>query len=84
MKSIVFTSAGTRQWLKLAAQVHHRIDNRLMEFARTGMGDVKRLKGRQGSRLRVGDWRVISMRRATRLLSSQSATGAKYMTEGLS
>ncbi len=59
MKSVVFTSAGTRQWLKLAAQVRQRIDNRLMEFARTGMGDVKRLKGRQGSRLRVGDWRVI-------------------------
>ncbi len=60
MKSVVFTSAGTRQWLKLAAQVRRRIDDRLMEFATTGKGDVKRLKGRQGSRLRVGDWRVIS------------------------
>ena len=30
-----------------------------MEFAASGNGDVKRLKGRQGSRLRVGDWRVI-------------------------
>ncbi len=59
MKSIVFTSAGTRQWLKLAAEARQDIDNRLVEFARTGMGDVKRLKGRQGSRLRVGDWRVI-------------------------
>jgi len=59
MKPIVFTPAGTRQWLKLAAQVRRRIDDRLMEFATTGKGDVKRLKGRQGSRLRVGDWRVI-------------------------
>jgi mRNA interferase RelE/StbE len=32
---------------------------RLMEFATSGKGDVKRLKGREGSRLRVGDWRVI-------------------------
>jgi mRNA interferase RelE/StbE len=30
-----------------------------MEFAISGKGDVKRLKGRHGSRLRVGDWRVI-------------------------
>jgi mRNA interferase RelE/StbE len=59
MKSIVFTSASTRQWIKLAAQVRRRIDTRLTEFAKNGKGDVKRLKGREGSRLRVGDWRVI-------------------------
>ncbi|MGA8821132.1 MAG: type II toxin-antitoxin system RelE/ParE family toxin [Xanthobacteraceae bacterium] len=35
------------------------MDARLAEFAASGKGDVKRLKGRQGSRLRVGDWRVI-------------------------
>jgi len=59
MKRIVFTPASTRQWVKLAADVRQRIDRRLMEFAASGKGDVKRLKGRQGSRLRVGDWRVI-------------------------
>jgi len=59
MKRIVFTPASTRQWVKLAAHVRQRIDGRLMEFAASGKGDVKRLKGRQGSRLRVGDWRVI-------------------------
>jgi len=59
MKQIVFTPASTRQWLKLAAHVRQRIDKRLVEFAANGTGDVKRLKGRQGSRLRVGDWRVI-------------------------
>ena len=30
-----------------------------MEYASEGKGDVRRLKGRAGSRLRVGDWRVI-------------------------
>jgi mRNA interferase RelE/StbE len=59
MKSIVFTPASTRQWVKLTAQIRQRIDARLTEFAANGRGDVKRLKGRQGSRLRVGDWRVI-------------------------
>lgn len=59
MKPIAFTSASARQWVKLSAQVRQRIDARLAEFAASGKGDVKRLKGRQGSRLRVGDWRVI-------------------------
>jgi mRNA interferase RelE/StbE len=59
MKPIVFTPAGTQQWLKLAAEVRRRIDARLMEFAASGKGDVKLFKGRKGSRLRVGDWRVI-------------------------
>jgi mRNA interferase RelE/StbE len=59
MKPILFTPAGARQWMKLTAQVRRRIDVRLTEFATSGKGDVKQLKGRQGSRLRVGDWRVI-------------------------
>jgi len=59
MKSIVFTPASARQWVKLAAQVRERIDARLTEFATSGKGDVKRRKGQAGSRLRVGDWRVV-------------------------
>jgi len=59
MKPILFTPAGARQWAKLAVQVRQRVDSRLSEFAVSGKGDVKKLKGRQGSRLRVGDWRVI-------------------------
>jgi mRNA interferase RelE/StbE len=59
MKRILFTPASARQWVKLAANIRQRIDRRMMEFAESGKGDVKRLKGRKGSRLRVGDWRVI-------------------------
>ena len=59
MKTIVFTPASTRQWVKLTTDIRHRIDGRLTEFATSGKGNVKRLKGRKGSRLRVGDWRVI-------------------------
>jgi mRNA interferase RelE/StbE len=59
MKKIAFTSAGTRQWLKLSADVRRRIDRRLTEFVATGKGDIKRLRGRDGARIRVGDWRVI-------------------------
>jgi mRNA interferase RelE/StbE len=59
MKPIVFTPASARQWAKLAPDIRGRVDRRLTEFATTGHGDVKRLKGRDESRLRVGDWRVI-------------------------
>jgi len=56
---IVFTLAALRQWTKLNAHVRARIKAKLETFDETGIGDVKRLKGRAGSRLRVGDWRVI-------------------------
>lgn len=59
MKPIAFTPAGARQWTKLSPQVRQRVDTRLNQFAASGKGDVKRLRGRRGSRLRVGDWRVI-------------------------
>jgi len=59
MKPIVFTATSARQWSKLSSDVRRRIDVRLTEFAATGHGDVNRLKGRAGLRLRVGDWRVI-------------------------
>ena len=56
---IAFTAAATRQWLKLSADVRRRLNAKLETFARTGQGDVKRLKGRDGARLRVGDWRIV-------------------------
>jgi mRNA interferase RelE/StbE len=59
MRPIAFTATSARLWTKLSPDVRRRIDKRLTEFATTGHGDVKRLKGRDGARLRVGDWRVI-------------------------
>jgi mRNA interferase RelE/StbE len=59
MRPIVFTPASARQWAKLTEDIRRRIDARLGEFATSGRGDVKRLKGRGGARLRIGDWRVI-------------------------
>jgi mRNA interferase RelE/StbE len=59
MKEIAFTAAATRQWLRLSSDVRARLDGKLTEFARSGKGDVKRLKGREETRLRVGDWRIV-------------------------
>ena len=56
---IVWTAVATRQWLNLSADVRRRLEARLLRYAQTGQGDVKRLKGRNGARLRVGDWRII-------------------------
>ena len=59
MSQIGFTAAATRQWLKLSPQIRDRIGKKLDALAATGQGDVKKLRGQAGARLRVGDWRVI-------------------------
>ena len=59
MRAIAFTPAATRQWLKPSADIRKRIDAKLMRYANQGSGDVRRLKGTEGCRLRIGDWRVI-------------------------
>lgn len=59
MKTIHYTSAVIKQRRKLTSDVRKRIDEKLARYAETGEGDVIRLTGRDGSRLRVGDWRVI-------------------------
>jgi mRNA interferase RelE/StbE len=65
MKGIVFTAAALRQWTKLTPVVRERIKAKLETFAVSGSGDVKRLKGQDGCRLRIGDWRVIFIDGAT-------------------
>ena len=58
MKAVAFTPAATRQWLKLSADIRKRIDGKLTIYATNGSGNVKRLKGTHGCRLRIGDWRL--------------------------
>jgi mRNA interferase RelE/StbE len=59
MGQILFTPSATKQLFKLSPQVRERISKKLDVFAATGQGDVKKLKGQTGARLRIGDWRVI-------------------------
>ncbi len=67
MKEIAFTASAARQWLKLSADVRKRLDAKLAAFARSGQGDVKVLKNREGARLRVGDWRIIFLTEGDRI-----------------
>jgi len=59
MKAVVFTTAASRQWIKLTASIRGRIMPKLETYASAGTGDVRRLKGQAGCRLRIGDYRVI-------------------------
>ena len=59
MKAIAYVGVAARQRARLDAKIRRRIDAKLETYARSGQGDVKRLTGRDGARLRVGDWRVI-------------------------
>jgi len=68
MKSINYTATAARQRGKLASDVRARIDAKLFAFARHGGGDVKRLAGHPGARLRIGDWRVVFVERDDEIL----------------
>ena len=50
---------GDPSMAQLSADIRKRIDAQLTIYATNGSGDVKRLKGVDGCRLRIGDWRVI-------------------------
>jgi mRNA interferase RelE/StbE len=52
-------SAAYRQWGKLSASTRARIDLKMDAYASTGAGDVKALRGIEGMRPRVGNWRVL-------------------------
>jgi mRNA interferase RelE/StbE len=69
MKTIVFTAASAKQFdaLPLAAQV--AIEAALTRYAIDGYGDVKRLSGRDGYRLRVGEYRVLFNESRTTILA---------------
>jgi mRNA interferase RelE/StbE len=59
VKTITWTHDARREFRRLPPEVRANIEAKIVRFAKTGAGNVKRLTGRPGARLRVGDWRVI-------------------------
>ncbi len=55
---------------RLDRPMRERIVSAVERFAETGMGDVRRLRGKEQEiyRLRVGEWRVLFTRRKTRII----------------
>ena len=65
VKTITWTHDARREFCKLPPEVRADIEAKIERFAKTGAGNVKRLRDRQGARLRVGDWRVIFVETST-------------------
>lgn len=59
MKTVAYSSFARRQLKKLPVQAQAEIESAVADFAATNRGDVKKLQGRDGYRLRVGVYRVI-------------------------
>ena len=59
MKTVVLTHRAARDLDALPADVRSAIGKSLVEYAMSGQGDVKRLRGRDGFRMRVGRYRVL-------------------------
>ncbi|MBQ1542349.1 plasmid stabilization protein [Caulobacter sp. CCUG 60055] len=59
MKTIVFTRAAAKDLDALPAMAQEAIVTALSTYAVEGRGDIKHLSGRDGYRMRVGDYRVI-------------------------
>jgi mRNA interferase RelE/StbE len=59
MKTIVLSHSAAKDLDALPADARSAVANALIEFAISGKGDVKSLRGRDGYRLRVGRYRVL-------------------------
>ena len=63
-----WTQRALKDVARLDRPMRERIVAAVERFAETGMGDVRRLRGKEQEiyRLRVGEWRVLSTQRKTR------------------
>jgi mRNA interferase RelE/StbE len=59
MKTIVLTVSAARDLDNLPDAARQQVSDGLIEYATTGRGDVRRLAGRDGYRMRIGRYRVI-------------------------
>ena len=69
MKTIVFSGRATAQLEALPERAQQQVLDDLYRYAVTGSGDVKKLNGRDGYRLRSGSYRVIFAEDATTILA---------------
>jgi len=65
MKTIILTHQAAKDLDAIEPAAREAIFAALSAYAIDGRGDVKQLKGRDGSRLRVGRYRVIDEDRTT-------------------
>jgi mRNA interferase RelE/StbE len=69
MKTILLSSAAAKQLDALPPAAQDQVVEALGAYAVSGVGDVKRLRGRDGYRLRVGRYRVLFAEDRTTVLA---------------
>ena len=69
MKTIILTSGSAKDLDALPRDAREQVEAGLHRYAMTGHGDVKALQGRDGYRLRIGNYRVIFDEDATTILA---------------
>jgi mRNA interferase RelE/StbE len=58
-KTLVFATSAAKAFAKLPETVQERILDALLMYGTDGSGDIKRMVGAPGLRLREGDYRVL-------------------------
>ena len=69
MKTIILTLGAAKDLDSLPQDAREQVEPGIHRYAMTGQGDVKRLQGREGFRLRIGSYRVIFDEDATTILA---------------
>ena len=62
MRQVVFTRAAEKALRRIPANTANTILSKIKQYAadpKSLANNVKKLRGRRGLRLRVGDWRII-------------------------
>jgi mRNA interferase RelE/StbE len=62
VKKIAYSNQARKMLLRMGATDSRRIRDKIEQYAADPASlanNIKRLKGREGLRLRIGDWRVI-------------------------
>ena len=69
VKTIVFTIAAAKEFDALPSRDREAVCEALSDYAMTGEGDVLRLSGRPGYRMRVGAYRIVFAEDMTTILA---------------
>jgi mRNA interferase RelE/StbE len=59
MKTLVYSTRATKQLDALPLPAQEQVTGALERYAMHGIGDVKKMGGREGYRLRAGSYRVV-------------------------
>lgn len=59
MKAVGYRRRAAKSLRRLSPSAQADVQEALREYAETGRGDVKTLRGRDGARLRIGDYRAV-------------------------